>query len=542
MSLKLVAIGVAEIVYNLTRDGCPGLNWAGHPGDMCDSMPTAWHNPLSNTTRLVSAVNFGEFASVGPSLDELSSHHECSHAFFKPINDSRPETYNNHQWFQAPRVFSNGSGFAMIHNEFHGEQPPHNASYCSFKSKQKDGNCILWSTDLAETVDGGATWEVTKSPLFTLPRRYLKDAAKAGYGELGTVQRNAYDGMYYGVVSRSYRNGTGAGPAGTEQGGTCVFRSANPLKDPDSFRGWNGTEWSTLWINPYQTEVDPEDLWKYTCADIDVGGSGRGDAGSSHWNIKRFALPPDESEAGAPWPTHVMTGLPGQLNGKARVSYAFPPPSGSPGAADSASAFTKWSEPKYIELQDWISPHWGETRLMYPVLLDHASPFTLSAGSTDPGVVSDGLSYALIGNKTLFLYFTLGRSMIARVPVAWIQDDAPTPEGPFQPLPPLQPTCVAANVSGAGLAGVDGVYYARSAGDAGDSTVWEKDETHQLYCYSSPGATNCLWELAHHDVGPRYYEAHAMGKTSSTPPGEGWKVASDQSVYPAPTISCAGPS
>ena len=42
----------------------------------------------------------------------------------------------------------------------------------------------------------------------------------------------------------------GSGPLGTVGNGTCVFRTANPLI-PDSYRGWNGTHWSTTWINPY---------------------------------------------------------------------------------------------------------------------------------------------------------------------------------------------------------------------------------------------------------------------------------------------------
>jgi hypothetical protein len=96
-----------------------------------------------------------------------------------------------------------GTGFAYVHNEFHGEQAPHNKSYCSFQSKTSTGQCILWSTDLATTANGGHTWQLAHSPLITLPRPYVKDAPIAGYGELGAIIRHD-DGMcvvYHMLIS-----------------------------------------------------------------------------------------------------------------------------------------------------------------------------------------------------------------------------------------------------------------------------------------------------------------------------------------------------
>ena len=81
--------------------------------------------------------------------------------------------------------------------------------------------------------------------------------------------------MYYGLVSRKFHNNTGAGPPGTTAVGTCVFRTPTPL-DPASFRGWNGSAWSTVWVDPAATAVEPGDLWRHTCANIDVGGVGMG--------------------------------------------------------------------------------------------------------------------------------------------------------------------------------------------------------------------------------------------------------------------------
>lgn len=166
-------------------------------------MPIAWHNPITNTSTLISATDC-TFPTIGSPGQGLSSplRHICvdSAKPYIAINDTRPWTYSNHQWLQSARVFPNGSGFAFVHNEFHGEQPPHNRSYCSFDRKTETGQCILWSTDVAITSDGGAKWQLHAAPAITLPRRYIKDAAIAGYGELGGVLR--HDGMYYTHVSR----------------------------------------------------------------------------------------------------------------------------------------------------------------------------------------------------------------------------------------------------------------------------------------------------------------------------------------------------
>ena len=52
---RMVATGPVQVVWNQTRDACPGRNWAGHVGEQPDSMPLAWHNPLTNLTSLISA-------------------------------------------------------------------------------------------------------------------------------------------------------------------------------------------------------------------------------------------------------------------------------------------------------------------------------------------------------------------------------------------------------------------------------------------------------------------------------------------------------
>jgi len=517
-------IGPAEIVWNKTKDACPQTKSLDN-GDivLCeepDSMPIAWHNPMTNTSYLISSTDC-TYAAVGKTLDAVGGRHDCSHTPYKAINDSRPWTYENHQWLQSARVFANGTGFAYVHNEFHGEQRPHNVSYCSFQSKTSTGQCIEWSTDLAATVDGGRSWDIAHAPLITLPRRYIKDAAIAGYGELGSSMY--HEGFYYAHVSRSYDNNTGGGPPNTKGGGTCVFRSNNPT-NPATYRGWNGSAWSTTWINPYTAPAVPADrLWEHTCASVRQGTTDKAAKSAAHLNPKKFA---GELTAVEGWPTHTMTGLPpGKLS--AATTYYFP------NTTDWGDApFSNWvpASTGQLVVDEWMDPctiGGGRYDWMYPNLIDHASPFALShpdsnrndAGGEDAdALASDGLSYGLVGNRSLYLYGVLSREFIVRIPVAWFLPNQTLPTAPFPPQPPpkLNPvSCLTMSVTGASNTAVNGIYRAvgpaPTPGPGATALEYTKDAQHKLYNFQK------LWKLGRPGKGGRvYYSA------DRTKPGMPW--------------------
>eukprot|EP00035_Acanthoeca_spectabilis_P005558 m.115160 g.115160 ORF g.115160 m.115160 type:complete len:532 (+) comp13080_c0_seq1:71-1666(+) len=478
-------IGPAEIVWNASADQCPQTKWHDGvqiPCEAPDSMPIAWHNPLTNLSSLISATDC-TFPTVGPTLSELGKH-QCAHPPYTAVNDTRPWSYANHQWLQSTRVFPNGSGVAIIHNEFHGEQLG-NRSYCSFTSKTSTGQCIWWSSDLGRTTDGGDTWELSHAPLLTLPRQYVKDAPIAGYGEIGSIIQ--HDGFYYAHVSRSYTNNSGCGPAGTVGSGTCVVRTKTP-SDPASFRGWNGTSWGTEWVDPYVTPTPPTELWRRTCKAVDLGPSA---LHVSHLNPKTFA---GRLTSVPGWPSNVMVGLPPGKNGsKVAVFY---PGDGEP--------FTSWTQGPELRLDEWMDPCTigaGRYAWMYPNLIDHGSPFELSRGG-DEDRVSDGLSYTLVGNTSLHLYAVLSRKFIVRIPVAWFLPGQQLPPSPYPPAPPapLNPSsCPVFKVTNASLAGVDGVYHQTGAARPDGTFLYQLDKAHQLYHFQDG------WKLG--ELGVKEYYA-----------------------------------
>jgi hypothetical protein len=513
---RMVATGQVEIVWNQTRDACPGKNWAGHVGEQPDSMPLAWHNPLTNETSLISANDWGTFATVGPSLDSLRRH-DCSHRVYVSINSTVPWSYANHQWMQSVQVYPNGSGTCLIHSEFHGGQV-NNKSLCSTTGP---GSCQYWSTSIGVTSDGGDHWELTggappASRVFSTPRKYAKDAALTGFGAVGAMAKEGQ--YYYGHVMQV---SAGADAADKSYDGTCAWRTKN-LNDPGAYRGWNGSGWHTTWIDPYQTPGRDGD---HSCLPIDTGTQH-----NAHASVRTFAGGSWRPEG---WPSHLMMGWPEGTTDT--VGYSFPA-----WETGSAAPFTEWAPAQYLDIGDWVPPQLrGCGRLMYPSLLDADSPSLGSPGGHDSGDSGDddtraaGLSYGLLGNQSVALYFVVGRKFIMRLPVAFLPAGAPDPApGPYPPTPPVPnpENCSAFKVTGAGLADVNGEYRKKQGGEHAEGgpaaayPLYQKDTDHQLYHFQSHWTLGWMGHVAHYET-----------TSSSEPaipvrwPGCGWGT---------PTVTC----
>ena len=202
--------------------------------------------------------------------------------------------------------------------------------------------------------------------------------------------------------------------------------------------------------------------------------------------------------------------------------------------------FTSWHLAGNVDVTDWLDPHIFADSLMYPTLLDHDSPFTLGhttgTGGGDEDVAT-ALSYGLVGNRSLHIYFVVERSYIARIPVAWFDAGATLPAGPFPPLPLNSPGCPALRVSGAGLAGIDGVYRLAPGRTYRNRTFYEKGAEHQIYC-SGSATRSCRWTISHFAHPPTFYESAGRGGELA-PPSEGWLVGEGQAgVPPFPTVQC----
>jgi hypothetical protein len=141
-----------------------------------------------------------------------------------------------------------------------------------------------------------------------------------------------------------------------------------------------------------------------------------------------------------------------------------------------------------------------------------------------------GLSYALVGNESLALYYVVARAYILRLPVAWVPAGTAPPPQPFPPPPPspLNPKgCARFTVAGAGLTGVNGVYVQAPPSPPGGPPTFAKDATHQLYYFGGN------WKLAHQGVGPVYYVATDTHGGAAQVPVRSWT-----GQLPYPTVTC----
>jgi hypothetical protein len=245
-----------------------------------------------------------------------------------------------------------------------------------------------------------------------------------------------------------------------------------------------------------------------------------------------------------------MVGWPAKK--KQTVSYAFSPPSP---ATDSGSSdtpannknidsdsndprFTTWEPAQYLNIQEWLDPRrfGSDWKMLYPTIIDHDSPFGLSGGSNNVETLADGLSYSLVGNSSLHLYFVVQGTdaTTVRLPVAWIAAGAPEPPSPF---PPPKPACGASKadsvvVTGAGADGVNGVYRKtnRTTPAPGSEPAFELDAQHQLY--SERG----VWRLAFPGTGVYYVGSSSSGDLI---PGEGGWIKGGLGQAPTPgSASC----
>ena len=469
-----------EVVYNNTRDACPDKVPPG-PADFSrdgtDSMPAAYFSTQSNLTFMWAAVSGGVRPNVGKGphgLDEMT--HDCGRLLFNSSFLPTPESFANFQWLQSAHLFDNGTGFALVHNEFHGWAVPDAPSFCSYNHTvppppplRLTGVCNVWSTGVARTSDGGRSWHLAAPPpshrAFSTPYEYKQDDRTYGFGAISSTLAGD-DGAYYGLVHvlANARHPDGQPTA------NCAFRSASPL-DPSSYRLWNGSAFAVEALNPYAKPM-PAGSKAGLCAGVtNFSGTDGGSDLVSHPSPRRMV------GFGEGWPSFILFGDESAAAPGA-VSYRFSH------KRDFASAVTTWTHPPQT-LDLGLSrdlPRGG--RVLYPTLLDARSP---ELGCN---------SFTHVGNESAYIYVNiqrilLRRRVLFRAPPVRPRPPPPSPHPP--PPPPAAPaSCVRFCVRGAGRGDADGIYVAAPQRTSDARPVFEKDDRHQLYRFGDTGRLRTL--------------------------------------------------
>lgn len=226
------------------------------------------------------------------------------------------------------------------------------------------------------------------------------------------------------------------------------------------------------------------------------------------------------------------------------VRYSFCTQEGGEAFEECAGDYSRWTLAGILSMQSAARWQMG-TNILYPVLLDHASPAMGTRVGSNSAASSlwaeDGDNFALtsVSSKSLWLYFVSGHNILRRR----VQLSA-TPEPPSPPPPPPLPSdCQTIEVVGAGMESANGAFK-RQAGH-GALPVFYKDASHQVYPVtytSSHGANVTAWHLGHDGVAGSvlYARITAQGADGSMPPSFGWMLYpgfhSHTEVAPAPAL------
>jgi hypothetical protein len=237
-------VGNASTVFDWTTDKCETV-------DIPDNPARAFRDGTGTVQLLASHLVTRR--AVGPDIESVQ--HQCAVSMDSPKNED-PSVFADFEWLSSPYVMPDGiTVMSLLHDEYQGSKHPgHCPSGDYFK-------CWYNALALGVSHDRGATYTNASAPpsnlVAAIPYVYTPDAGPSGLRSPSNIIRRS-DNRYYAMLAAS--------PTGAQRGGTCVIRTSD-LSDPKSWRAWNGTDWSTTFVNPYTDSFDPA---AHVCAPVSV--------------------------------------------------------------------------------------------------------------------------------------------------------------------------------------------------------------------------------------------------------------------------------
>jgi hypothetical protein len=227
------------------------------PNDIPDAMARAFRDS-TGTVHLVAASS-ELFQSVGPTLDSVQ--HSCEIGHYS-AGDPNPADFNDETWIDSFYTLDGKTVAGLTHTEFHGWAHP---GECH---SQNDSECEYDSDTYHESKDGGYHFRSFQAPanfLAGVPYKYQIDRGPTGY----SVDTNIVEwGGWYYALATSYAWPPGcSGQAGPNR--CLVQEGGSPIRTEDvfnvsSWRGWNGTDFSLSFADPYPGPVQNREDHVYT--------------------------------------------------------------------------------------------------------------------------------------------------------------------------------------------------------------------------------------------------------------------------------------
>ena len=226
--------------------------------DVPDAMARAFRDDKGMIHLVAASTEL--FQSIGPTLETVEHICEVGH---QSANDPNPADFNDQTWIDSFYTFDGETIAGLTHTEYHGWA---HKKDCTFKNGYN--GCEYDSDTYHESKDGGYHFFGAKVPanfLAGVPYQYVIDGGPSGY----SVDSNIIElgGWYYAMVT-SYAWPPGC--SGASGSNTCLTPSGGgPMRtqdvfDPSSWRGWNGTDFSVSFADPYPGPVENPQEHVYT--------------------------------------------------------------------------------------------------------------------------------------------------------------------------------------------------------------------------------------------------------------------------------------
>lgn len=234
------------------------------PQQSCDSsdIPDAMARAFRDDKGMIHLVAASSelFQNIGPTLESVQ--HSCEVGYHS-ATDGNPADFNDSVWIDSFYTFDGQHIAGLGHTEYHGWV---HAGEC----KASPANLVECEYD-ADTYhrsnDGGYHFNSPKAPanfLAGIPYKYAVDRGPMGY----SVDSNIIElgGWYYAMLT-SWTwplNCTGrGGPHRCLTSGGAPMRTTDVF-DASSWRGWDGTDFSVSFVDPYPGPVERPQSHVYT--------------------------------------------------------------------------------------------------------------------------------------------------------------------------------------------------------------------------------------------------------------------------------------
>jgi len=224
-------LGSEERVFNWARDRCSD--------DDIPDLPARAFRDSTGRVQLISST-FVNRRFVGSSLNRMA--HQCR-VTMASGNQPDPQLFNDREWLAAPYTIDGRTIFALVHNEYQGQQHPGRCPSNDYFQ------CWYNAVTLAVSYNSGNSFRDARPPpghlVASAPYRYRPDGGTYGVFSPSNIVRKD-DGYYYTLVAtRRYRQ---------QPLGACLLRT-NTLADPSSWRAWNGSGFRVAMVSPYRPQL-----------------------------------------------------------------------------------------------------------------------------------------------------------------------------------------------------------------------------------------------------------------------------------------------